>query len=56
MISEHINKNNTIHRPSFYYNFKFSALATTRRISLPFEVSKPVAKTRPKHPFDGNYL
>lgn len=53
-MSEQMSKNNTIHNPSFYSSFKFYAFATTRRMSLPLEVSKPVAKTRPKQPFGGN--
>ena len=54
VINEHINKNRTIHNPSFSYNFKFYAFATTLLINLPFEVSKPVARTKPRHPLFGN--
>jgi hypothetical protein len=54
VINEHINKNKTIHNPSFSKSFKFYALATTLRINFPFEVSKPVARTKPRHPLFGS--
>ena len=53
VINEQINKNPIINKPSFCYIFSDSALKITFLINLPFEVSNPIVKTIPMHPFIG---